>query len=45
VEARGLPATLFIDQQGRVAYHYNSVALDDAALAALATRHLGVVVP
>lgn len=42
VEARGLPATLFIDGQGQVRYLYNSEALDDATLASLAARYLGV---
>jgi thiol-disulfide isomerase/thioredoxin len=38
-----LPVTLFVDAHGRVAYVYNSTALDDAAIASLAAEHLGVV--
>ncbi|MEV4755774.1 TlpA disulfide reductase family protein [Micromonospora sp. NPDC049559] len=41
----GLPVTLFVDGAGRVRHLDNSGALDDAALADLVTRHLGVAVP
>lgn len=40
-----LPATLFVDRDGRVRHLYNSTALDDATLATLAARHLGVTLP
>lgn len=40
-----LPVTLFVDGAGRIAYTYNSEPLDDAALARLTDRYLGVVVP
>lgn len=40
-----LPATLFVDRDGRVRHLYNSTALDDAALATLAAKHLGVTLP
>ncbi|WP_173078104.1 TlpA family protein disulfide reductase [Phytohabitans rumicis] len=40
-----LPATLFVDREGRVRHLYNSTALDDATLATLAARHLGVTLP
>jgi thiol-disulfide isomerase/thioredoxin len=39
----GLPVTLFVDARGQIAYLYNSVALDEAAIARLAAEHLGVV--
>ncbi|MFD0741454.1 TlpA family protein disulfide reductase [Phytohabitans flavus] len=41
----GLPVTLFVDQEGRVRHLYNSTALGDATLAALAAKHLGVTLP
>lgn len=41
----GLPATLFVDGEGRVRHLYNSSPLDDATLATLAARHLGVTLP
>jgi thiol-disulfide isomerase/thioredoxin len=40
-----LPVTLFVDSAGRIAYTYNSQPLDDAALARLVDKYLGVVVP
>ena len=41
-----LPATLFVDASGRVAYVYQSgVPLDEASVAALIREHLGVTVP
>jgi len=40
-----LPATLFVDRDGRVRHLYNSTALDDATLATLAAKHLGVTLP
>jgi hypothetical protein len=39
----GLPATLFVGGDGKIAYVYNSVPLDDAALDKLITEHLGLV--
>ncbi|MEJ3742199.1 TlpA disulfide reductase family protein [Actinomycetes bacterium KLBMP 9797] len=42
---RPLPVTLFVDQQGLVRHVYNAAALDDAELATLAARHLGVTLP
>lgn len=45
VEVSALPATLFVDREGRVRHLYNSVALDDATLATLAAKHLGVTLP
>jgi hypothetical protein len=42
VGARLLPMTLFVDAQGRVVYRYNSRPLDEATLAELVQRHLGV---
>jgi thiol-disulfide isomerase/thioredoxin len=40
--ARLLPMTLLVDAQGRVVYRYQSRPLDEAALADLVQRHLGV---
>ncbi|MGN9910692.1 TlpA family protein disulfide reductase [Phytohabitans sp. LJ34] len=40
-----LPATLFVDRDGRLRHLYNSSALDDATLATLAAKHLGVTLP
>ncbi|MQA26562.1 MAG: redoxin domain-containing protein [Micromonosporaceae bacterium] len=37
-----LPVTLFIDASGRLAHVYNGQPLTEAALAALAEKHLGV---
>jgi thiol-disulfide isomerase/thioredoxin len=45
LEVSALPATLFVDREGRVRHLYNSVALDDATLATLAAKHLGVTLP
>jgi thiol-disulfide isomerase/thioredoxin len=45
VEVSALPATLFVDRDGRVRHLYNSTALDDATLATLAAKHLGVTLP
>jgi thiol-disulfide isomerase/thioredoxin len=45
VGGAGLPATVFVDAAGRISYVYNSVPLDDTALARLVKQHLGVVVP
>ncbi|HLL65677.1 MAG TPA: TlpA disulfide reductase family protein [Micromonosporaceae bacterium] len=38
----GLPITLFIRPDGRIAHLYNGVELDAAGIEALAERHLGV---
>ncbi|MFI6759278.1 TlpA family protein disulfide reductase [Micromonospora sp. NPDC050417] len=43
--APGLPATAFVDAQGRVRHLDVSGALDDATLTALVEQHLGVVLP
>lgn len=43
--APGLPTTVFVDGQGRVRHLDVSGALDDATLATLVERHLGVVAP
>jgi thiol-disulfide isomerase/thioredoxin len=40
-----LPVTLFVNAKDRISYVYNSVPLDDAGLARLVDRYLGVVVP
>jgi thiol-disulfide isomerase/thioredoxin len=45
LEVGALPATLFVDRDGRVRHLYNSTALDDATLATLAAKHLGVTLP
>jgi thiol-disulfide isomerase/thioredoxin len=45
IAAPGLPATVFVDAQGRIRHLDISGALDDATLAALVEQHLGVVVP
>ncbi len=42
VGALGIPTTLLVDAQGRVAYRYTGVQLDEAALARLVERYLGV---
>jgi thiol-disulfide isomerase/thioredoxin len=42
VGAQFLPTTLLVDAQGRVAYRYQARPLDEAALADLVRRHLGV---
>jgi hypothetical protein len=42
VGAPGLPMTLLVDAGGRVAYRYHARPLDEAALADLVERHLGV---
>jgi hypothetical protein len=44
VAARGLPATLFVTADGRLAYLYNGPALDDTAIQRLTAEHLGVAV-
>jgi peroxiredoxin len=41
VHAKGLPATLFVAADGRLAYVYNGPALDDAKVRQLAEEHLG----
>jgi thiol-disulfide isomerase/thioredoxin len=42
----GLPATVFVDEAGRVRYVYQSgTPLDEASLAALVREHLGVTLP
>ena len=38
----GLPVTIFLDANGVMVYSYNGRALDDATLAGLVERHLGV---
>ncbi|QDY10972.1 TlpA family protein disulfide reductase [Micromonospora sp. HM134] len=40
-----VPLTLLVDAQGRIAHTDTSGALDDARLADLVRRHLGLVVP
>ncbi|WP_326561596.1 TlpA family protein disulfide reductase [Micromonospora sp. NBC_01796] len=45
VAAPGLPATVFVDAQGRIRHLDVTGALDDNKLAALVEQHLGVVVP
>ena len=40
-----LPVTLFVDRAGRIAYLYNSTALDEETLELLVEQHLGIVVP
>ncbi|GLH97775.1 TlpA family protein disulfide reductase [Phytohabitans aurantiacus] len=45
LSGRPLPLTLFVDQQGKIRHLYNEAALDDATLATLAARHLGVTLP
>jgi thiol-disulfide isomerase/thioredoxin len=42
VGVQALPATLLVDAGGRVAYRYNARPLDEAALADLVQRYLGV---
>ncbi|MDG4822393.1 TlpA disulfide reductase family protein [Asanoa sp. WMMD1127] len=41
----GLPVTLFVDSAGKVVHLYNGTALDEARLADLVKRQLGVAVP
>ncbi|GAA1879822.1 TlpA family protein disulfide reductase [Asanoa iriomotensis] len=41
----GIPATLFVDKAGKVVHLYNGAPLDEAGLADLVKRHLGVAVP
>ncbi|GAA3736735.1 hypothetical protein GCM10022225_19330 [Plantactinospora mayteni] len=40
-----LPVTLFVDAEGRIRHRDETGALDDAELATLTQRHLGVAVP
>ncbi|AVT41257.1 alkyl hydroperoxide reductase [Plantactinospora sp. BB1] len=40
-----LPVTLFVDAEGRIRHRDETGALDDAELATLVRRHLGVAVP
>ncbi|WP_349340255.1 redoxin domain-containing protein [Plantactinospora sp. B6F1] len=40
-----LPITLFVDAEGRIRHRDETGALDDAELATLVRRHLGVAVP
>jgi thiol-disulfide isomerase/thioredoxin len=42
VGAQAIPMTLLVDAHGRVAYRYNAKPLDEAALADLVQRYLGV---
>jgi thiol-disulfide isomerase/thioredoxin len=42
VGVQALPVTLLVDARGRLAYRYNARPLDEAALAALVERYLGV---
>jgi thiol-disulfide isomerase/thioredoxin len=42
VGVQALPVTLLVDARGRVAYRYNARPLDEAALADLVDRYLGV---
>ncbi|MEH1099240.1 TlpA family protein disulfide reductase [Micromonospora sp. CPCC 205561] len=42
---KAVPLTVFVDGQGRVRHVDSSGALDDARLAELVRRHLGVTVP
>ncbi|MBB5871229.1 thiol-disulfide isomerase/thioredoxin [Allocatelliglobosispora scoriae] len=35
-----VPATIFVDEAGRIAFIYRSVALDDASLGALVEKYL-----
>jgi thiol-disulfide isomerase/thioredoxin len=44
VGVSALPATLFLDAQGRISYLYNGPALDQAGLTRLGRERLGVVV-
>jgi thiol-disulfide isomerase/thioredoxin len=44
VGVSALPATLFLDAQGRISYLYNGPALDRDGLVRLGRDHLGVVV-
>ena len=39
-----LPVTLFVDAASRIRYVYNAQPLDETALSALVTQHLGVTV-
>jgi thiol-disulfide isomerase/thioredoxin len=45
VGRNALPVTLFVTAEGRIAYVYNSTALDAQALETLAQRYLGVTLP
>ena len=45
VGKQNLPVTLFVAADGRIAHVYNAQALDEPAIASLAERYLGVVVP
>ena len=45
VNVSALPATLFLDAQGRIAYLYNGTALDQPTLERLGRERLGVVLP
>jgi thiol-disulfide isomerase/thioredoxin len=40
--APGMPTTLLVDAQGRIAHRYSARPLDEAALAGLVDRYLGV---
>ena len=40
-----LPATLFVSADGRIAYTYQGIALDEPHLRALIAQHLGVGIP
>ncbi len=40
-----LPVTLFVNADGRIAYVYNSTALDAPTLESLAQKHLGITLP
>jgi thiol-disulfide isomerase/thioredoxin len=42
VGVQAIPVTLLVDAHGRVAYRYNARPLDEAALADLVQRYLGV---
>jgi thiol-disulfide isomerase/thioredoxin len=43
--AAGLPVTVFVTAERRIAYVYNLRALDDATVEQLAERYLGVALP
>jgi thiol-disulfide isomerase/thioredoxin len=45
VAGTGIPRTLLIDRDGRVAYSYLGKPLDEAALAELVHQHLGLPLP
>lgn len=44
LRVNGLPATVFVDSDGRIVHVYNSTPLEDAGLRELVQRHLGVTV-